>query len=194
MKTLVEFIGAGAHKQAWTIKGKPKWVALIAHPYIYKTEKDALALLKRERADLIKIRKLGFPAVTGRIQRVTRRDDDNPKRWVKTWGMIVPRFERGGIRIEDPGITSKQYEMMEKIIKTQDEKNIWIKDLQFLLSENKVVIADPLNVECFTGTPDMNYWKRKLRARIEILASYKQSRINEEKYQESLRKEQAKAA
>lgn len=155
IKVLDTIIGRGGNKECWSIKDFPKQVALVS-AYSY-TDKDALAVLKKEHRELSKIRRAGIPALPARLMRVF-----NPHHKKEVWAMIAPRMERHTRGWDCENI--EQWKSLYRIYAKMGESGLGIGDLQFLADKKRFLVADPLGVFKYTDPDTVKAYKKNMES------------------------------
>lgn len=137
-------LGAGAYKKAYEIVEYPGWVALTVDKYDVDRIED-------EMKDLIRLKKMGIPALKPYGIRPVKTDDG------LVYGLIVKRMAgstRGGNFYDHTN--ERSIKDLEKIQHLLNKHKHYVIDLQFLVGFNgEVVIADPAGVH--TGDQDEDH-------------------------------------
>jgi hypothetical protein len=166
MKVIGDYIGGGSVKGCYKVKGYPQLVVLLGG------EKSELLC---EEHDLLRLRKMGIPALHVRVVKVQNTDGETD------WGLMAPKYDfhslcsssessnyssesqKDAIARLKPGHLRNLEAIRRKLIK----KKVSIADLQFLFrGDSEVVINDPCEVYTRSDSDSIRCNSQAIRAMI----------------------------
>lgn len=141
MYKIGKLLGYGYWKEAYTVKGNPKKVLLVAYN---NDDTDRSFSIEKEHARLTRLNRYGIPALKTKIVKVKFN-----KKIVKA--LLADRYHDNLSLIykrnEKASVVKKLKSSLDIIYDKVLVSKVYVRDLQFLYKKNgEVVIADPLGV------------------------------------------------